>query len=117
VRFIDFEYAGWDDPAKLISDFFCQPAVPVPMRFFNSFAQSVASCFPEPDSVVTRARLLLPVFRVKWVCILLNEFLRTGRERRAFSLSDSQLEARKSRQLECARIALRALANTERITA
>ena len=25
--FIDFEYAGWDDPSKLICDFFCQPAV------------------------------------------------------------------------------------------
>ena len=27
--FLDFEYAGWDDPAKMVADFFCQPAVPV----------------------------------------------------------------------------------------
>ena len=29
LRFFDFEYAGWDDPAKTVCDFFCQPAVPV----------------------------------------------------------------------------------------
>ena len=26
--FIDFEYAGWDDPAKTVCDFFCQPGLP-----------------------------------------------------------------------------------------
>ena len=30
VRFIDFEYAGWDDPAKTVCDFFHHPGVPVP---------------------------------------------------------------------------------------
>src|SRR5260370_15342476 len=28
TRFFDFEYAGWDDPARMVCDFFCQPAVP-----------------------------------------------------------------------------------------
>src|SRR6185503_11886129 len=28
VRFFDFEYAGWDDPAKLVCDFFNQVEVP-----------------------------------------------------------------------------------------
>ena len=37
VRFFDFEYAGWDDPAKLVCDFFCQVEVPVPRRLFPSF--------------------------------------------------------------------------------
>ena len=31
VTFLDFEYAGRDDPAKLVSDFFCQPEIPVPL--------------------------------------------------------------------------------------
>jgi tyrosyl-tRNA synthetase len=30
ARFLDFEYAGWDGPAKLVCDFFCQPALPAP---------------------------------------------------------------------------------------
>ena len=31
LTFLDFEYAGRDDPAKLVSDFFCQPEIPVPL--------------------------------------------------------------------------------------
>src|SRR5262249_2973278 len=27
LRFLDFEYAGWDDLAKTVADFFCQVAV------------------------------------------------------------------------------------------
>lgn len=106
VCFLDFEYAGWDDPAKLICDFFCQPRVPVPNHLFESFAHAVAGCFPDPASVVARARLLMPVYRIKWVCIRLNEFLPVGQRRRAFSLLPAELALRKQQQLAEARTAL-----------
>lgn len=106
VRFLDFEYAGWDDPAKLICDFFCQPSVPVPLRFFEEFANTVAASFPQPQAVIERARLLLPVYRIKWVCIRLNEFLPTENRRRRFSLNADEVETRQARQLEAARAAL-----------
>jgi len=109
ARFLDFEYAGWDDPAKLICDFFSQPAVPVPAGFLEAFAQRVAEPFPNPELVLTRTRALLPVYRVKWVCIRLNEFLPTGGKRRAFSLSETDLEARRATQLTAARTALHQL--------
>jgi hypothetical protein len=117
VCFLDFEYAGWDDPAKLVCDFFCQPAVPVPPRFFEPFAGSVAAGFPDPAAVLARARLLLPVYRVKWVCILLNEFLPAGNRRRAFSLSPDEFARRETRQLARARDALAAIQHPERISA
>ena len=44
LRFIDFEYAGWDDPAKTIADFFSQPAVPVPLEYYDYFESSVWPC-------------------------------------------------------------------------
>src|SRR5262249_52494804 len=50
-RFIDFEYAGWDDPARMVCDFFCQPAVPVPLTYFDRFIRSVAAIFPDPECV------------------------------------------------------------------
>jgi hypothetical protein len=112
--FHDFEYAGWDDPAKLVCDFFCQPAVPVPHHHFEPFSRAVAECFPEPDRVLQRARVLFPVYRLKWVCIRLNEFLPVGTRRRAFSLPADELEARKRRQLAAARAALH---HRERVTA
>ncbi|HXW81173.1 MAG TPA: phosphotransferase [Acidimicrobiales bacterium] len=35
IYFFDFEYAGWDDPAKLVADFFNQIAVPVPPEHYR----------------------------------------------------------------------------------
>ena len=109
LRFIDFEYAGWDDPSKLICDFFCQPAVPAPISAFDRFAAAVAAQLPDPALHVARATLLLPVYRVKWVCIMLNEFLPVGGSRRAFSGTAAELEARKADQLTKARAALAAV--------
>ena len=38
ICFIDFEYAGWDDPSKTAADFFLQPAMPVDTRHRERFA-------------------------------------------------------------------------------
>ena len=62
LRFIDFEYAGWDDPAKLVGDFFNQVQAPVPPIFFIGFAQRVAALFPEPERNFARFEMLLPVY-------------------------------------------------------
>ncbi len=113
--FIDFEYAGWDDPAKLICDFFCQPAVPVPIVYFEPFSREIASCFPNPAVVIRRARLLMPVYRVKWVCIRLNEFIASDAERRAFARYDRMQDSRQSAQLEAARAALAAIHDLEEV--
>jgi hypothetical protein len=109
LRFIDFEYAGWDDPAKLICDFYCQPAVPAPRHTFDRFARAIAGEFPRPPIHRARAALLLPVYRIKWVCIMLNEFLPVGGSRRAFSGTPAQRDARKASQLAKARAALAAV--------
>ena len=106
LRFIDFEYAGWDDPSKLICDFFCQPAVPAPPAAFARFARAVAAECADPAAHVARSTLLLPVYRVKWVCIMLNEFLPVGGSRRVFSGTAAEQEARKAGQLAKARAAL-----------
>ncbi|HRD75978.1 MAG TPA: aminoglycoside phosphotransferase family protein, partial [Hyphomicrobiaceae bacterium] len=42
VTFIDFEYAGRDDPAKLASDFCCQPEIPVPAEQHEAFVTALA---------------------------------------------------------------------------
>jgi hypothetical protein len=109
LRFLDFEYAGWDDPAKLVCDFFCQPAVPAPAAALDRFARAVAAILPRPDAHVTRALVLLPVYRVKWCCILLNEFLPVSARRRQFSGPAVEQQERKVLQLDKARWAVAAL--------
>lgn len=110
VRFVDFEYAGWDDPAKLVCDFFCQEAVPVPERHFEWFAAEAVRDLPDAAVQRTRIDLLLPVYRIKWCCILLNEFLPVGRDRRRFTQSGGDEHRRKSAQLDKARRAIQRIA-------
>ncbi len=97
--FHDFEYAGWDDPAKLVCDFFRQPERPVPVGLLEDFAASLLAEVKLPEWTRDRIRLLGPVYDVKWCCILLNDFLRVGGERRRFARGDGGRE-RKRRQLE-----------------
>jgi len=84
LSFLDFEYAGWDDPAKLVCDFICQPELPVSDAQGRQFCEEVSSrlLHADADAIWRRVRSLLPVHRLKWCCILLNELRIEGRKRR-----------------------------------
>jgi hypothetical protein len=102
--FYDFEYAGWDDPAKLIGDFLSQVAVPVPPECEDLVLETPFSPGEQSNSGRFRARLLLPFYRAKWICIMLNVFLPEHMSRRRFS--DLNLDERtlKEKQLALAKI-------------
>jgi hypothetical protein len=68
IKFIDFEFAGWDDPAKLISDFALQPKIPVkvaPPQLIKMFRPNATR------SILERCATLGPLLRIKWLCIIL----------------------------------------------
>jgi len=90
VTFLDFEYAGRDDPAKLVSDFFCQPEIPVPLSYLPDFLMRLADGLELDDAGRARCRILLDVYRIKWSCILLNDFLPIGAARRSFAKVDER---------------------------
>jgi hypothetical protein len=98
VGFIDFEYAGRDDPAKLVSDFFCQPEIPVPASLHGRFVAKLAERLGLDNAFELRCRLLLDAYRIKWACIILNDFLPLGAARRAFA-DIGDWEQRCARQL------------------
>lgn len=108
LRFFDFEYAGWDDTAKLICDFFCQPKVPVPRRFWDLYVSGIEQSLGLDRSVRDRAECLLPVYQIKWCCIMLNEFVPADSARRGFASGDTLAEERKLEQLQRARAYLQA---------
>lgn len=95
--FVDFEYAGWDDPAKTVCDFFWQCDIPAPREALPLFLGAVQ---PFGNDVESRVRALFPLFGVKWCAIVLNEFLRGGRERRNFSTGTTGASDRRQSQLE-----------------
>lgn len=111
LTFIDFEYAGFDDPAKLVCDFFCQPQVPVPISLFDRFVDRVKTDLSLPDNHSKRCKILLDAYRVKWICIILNEFLPSEDARRKFSGAVDR-SIRCKEQLLCAKKAHNQLLNS-----
>lgn len=99
IGFIDFEYAGRDDPAKLVCDFFCQPEVPVPTSYMPEFAHRLIAGLGLDPSHEARCRLLLDAYRIKWTCIILNDFLPLGSARRTYA-DLARTEARYAFQLD-----------------
>src|SRR4029077_18624926 len=106
LRFVDFEYAGWDDPAKTACDFVCQPNLPVPEEYATRFTQAVVAGLSDVSLHQHRIALLLPVRRLKWCCIMLNEFLPVGSRRRSFARDADVQDERKRSQLQKAERAL-----------
>jgi hypothetical protein len=102
--FIDFEYAGWDDPVRTVCDFFCQQAVRVSWSHFERFSSALLADLPDASRHRRRLTALLGLYQFKWCCIILNQFLPVGGQRRSFA-GEGLHEAlsRKAIQLEKAR--------------
>jgi hypothetical protein len=93
--FLDFEYFGWDDPAKLVCDFLLHPAMDLPeelkRRFYRGFVTN--------KNLAKRVETVYPLFGLKWITIMLNEFLPEDLQRRRFARNPAD----KATQLEKAR--------------
>lgn len=98
IGFLDFEYAGRDDPAKLVCDFFCCPEIPVPPAYKSGFIDSLAAGLAIDAEFQLRCELLFDAYRIKWACIALNDFLPVGAARREFA-SASARDVRCAQQL------------------
>lgn len=85
LAFHDFEYAGQDDPAKLLGDFFHQPDIPAPRETYAAFEDAVIDTLALDEAQRHRFRGLLPVYRIKWCSIVLAPLLPDAAERRAFA--------------------------------
>ena len=103
IIFLDFEYFGWDDPAKLIIDFIQHPAQCIPYPARNIFINETMQVFQHDPQLATRVRLLYPILGLKWCLIMLNEFLPGYLERRQSADATLNIEEVLRIQLEKAR--------------
>jgi hypothetical protein len=101
LTFLDFEYAGWDDPAQVIANALLLPEVPLPAEHRVAFVSGLLARLDGAAGVRARLRLTYPMLALKWSLIMLNEFLPVGGERRDFAGANA--EARRAGQLEKAR--------------
>jgi thiamine kinase-like enzyme len=101
--FVDFEYFGWDDPAKMIADFIHHPAMPLSSSLNKQFHDQMLRVFRNDDTLKLRVRLVYPVLGIKWCLIMLNEFLPGPLERRRKANGSVALEEVLHTQLAKAR--------------
>ena len=73
--FVDFEYFGWDDPAKMIVDFLHHPAMPMSQEMKKGFLNKVFEVFAQDGTLKDRIQAVYPILGLKWCLIMLNEFL------------------------------------------
>jgi hypothetical protein len=101
--FLDFEYFGWDDPAKMISDFMLHPAMELSGDLSRRFLKQIVAHFGDSGRLLNRLKAVYPLFGLKWLLILLNEFIPADLARREFaSLEKMNTEATRTRQLALA---------------
>ena len=75
IVFLDFEYFGWDDPAKMISDFLLHPGMDLSENHRHRFATGILSGFEDHPALKERLEIVYPLFGLKWCLIMLNRFL------------------------------------------
>jgi hypothetical protein len=102
IVFLDFEYFGWDDPVKLVSDFLLHPAMVLSLDAKRRFATSVIEYFSASMPIARRLEALYPLFGLKWCTILLNEFLPEHLLRRRFA-AVHEVEDRESQSKQLAK--------------
>ena len=84
INFVDFEYSGWDDPAKLVLDFLLHPAMTnslADLRFLMSKIE-----IPRLNSQHLRARcdMVYKSAVLRWTVTLLNIFTHEYQNKKLF---------------------------------
>jgi hypothetical protein len=74
LRFIDFDYFGWDDPVKMTADFILHPAMSLGDADKRSLVARLASAVPEDSAFLDRLAAHKPFYALRWALILLNPF-------------------------------------------
>ena len=101
LNFVDFEYAGIDDLAKLLADFSLMPEMQLSKAHNNLFRETIISQLDVDKHFDKRLILLDFLFPIKWVCIILNVFLPEKRKR-LLSASETNLRQRQAQKFELA---------------
>jgi len=106
IIFLDFEYFGWDDPAKMIADFLLHPhpAMNLDDSLKKRFVSNLLKHFKNFKNLPRRLKAVYPLFGIKWCIILLNEFVPEFYLRRKFASKDKLEKSRlQAEQLEKAK--------------
>ena len=98
--FLDFEYAGWDDPAKFICDFVLHPGSEFSTQTQTKLLRWGHARFsPQDPTFALRLRGLIGAFGLIWCLIMLNVFIPEYWQRRQHAGQRGERDAVQQRQL------------------
>jgi hypothetical protein len=107
--FYDFEYFGWDDPVKLTADVMLHPGTSLTAPLMRRFRQAAETLYGADPGFQRRLAAFHPLFGLRWVLILLNEFLPDRWRRRVAAGALESWDAAQQRQLQRAQVLLATL--------
>jgi hypothetical protein len=114
LAFLDFEYFGWDDPAKLVCDVLLHPGMALTEPLKLHFLAGTRVIYGADPGFATRIRALYPLFGLRWCAILLNEFLPEKWMVRVHA-GESDVKAVQTRQIAKASALLQKLLETDSV--
>ena len=74
IQWLDFEYFGWDDPAKLICDFLWHPGMQLSNELKQEWVSQCCRIFGDDPYLKIRLMRDWSLYGLRWTLILLNEF-------------------------------------------
>ena len=76
--FIDFEYSGMDDLVKLSNDFFFSSGNMLKKNQYEKFLDYIEKKLEVDDFFRQRIQIFEFSYRLKWLCIMLNQYTKNG---------------------------------------
>ena len=101
--FIDFEHAGIDDPVKLINDFLIHPKNNISKRYETYIIKKMSSIFDKTDGLQKKVIIFKNYFKIRWIFIILNIFVKKNLKRRIFSNSKLEINIEKNLKIKLAK--------------
>ena len=83
--FLDFEYSGWDDPAKLLADFFHHVGQNVSWEHKWSLLEQFAAHRKQDPNFLRRWETVIDLIGLEWVLIVLNVIDPNEMERKRYA--------------------------------
>jgi thiamine kinase-like enzyme len=100
LKFIDFDYFGWDDPVKLTADFIWHPAMNMDSELKQKWQKAMLNLFSNDREFESRLNAAMPLYGLRWAMIVLNEFLPELAQRRKEAGGSKYYNLEKSQKIQ-----------------
>ncbi len=103
IRFLDLEYFGWDDPVKLVSDFWWHPGMDLGFELKSLWISKSKLIFTRDANFALRFDAAHPMYGLRWALIVLNSVIKCYNEGTS-SCSDDTLRSQLDKSVRLCKV-------------